>query len=257
MNYHHLLYFWKVAKRGSIARASAELELTQPTISEQIRALEASLDRKLFDRVGRSLVLTADGKKVFAYAEKIFALGGELTSALDEPSVSPRLRIGVEHGIPSRVIAEFLPESPVEATQEAAATLFDQQLDVILAREHKTKLHAHRLLNCGIVFLARKKVQLEEAGILLPPEPMRSLVRAWLKKRKLNPAIGASFDSEDLLWAFAQRSDAIFPAPDHGLPAKGFKLVDRVPELRYQVFAYTRERRPRHPEIAKMLARRG
>ena len=40
LNYHHLLYFWTVAREGTIARACLQLHLTQPTISGQLRALE-------------------------------------------------------------------------------------------------------------------------------------------------------------------------------------------------------------------------
>ncbi|MFM7868483.1 MAG: LysR family transcriptional regulator, partial [Planctomycetaceae bacterium] len=40
LNYHHLLYFWTVAKEGSISRAAASLHLSQPTISGQLRQLE-------------------------------------------------------------------------------------------------------------------------------------------------------------------------------------------------------------------------
>ena len=43
LNYHHLLYFWMVAREGSIARASEQLLLAQPTLSGQIRALEKAL----------------------------------------------------------------------------------------------------------------------------------------------------------------------------------------------------------------------
>ena len=57
LNYHHLLYFWMVAKTGSITRASAELRLAQPTVSAQLRALEENLGEKLFTRVGRGLQL--------------------------------------------------------------------------------------------------------------------------------------------------------------------------------------------------------
>jgi LysR family transcriptional activator of nhaA len=55
LNYHHLLYFWTVARVGTIARASEELRLAQPTISGQIRALEDQLGEKLFQRSGRNL----------------------------------------------------------------------------------------------------------------------------------------------------------------------------------------------------------
>jgi len=58
LNYHHLLYFWVVAREGSVTRAAAELRLGQPTVSAQIRTLEATLGEKLFIRVGRNLALT-------------------------------------------------------------------------------------------------------------------------------------------------------------------------------------------------------
>ncbi len=53
LNYHHLLYFWAVAKEGTIAAACAKLHVAQPTISAQIRALENALGEKLFQRVER------------------------------------------------------------------------------------------------------------------------------------------------------------------------------------------------------------
>ena len=78
LNYHHLLYFWMVAKKGSIARACEELRLAQPTISEQLRALEENLGEKLSARQGRWLVLTETGQVVYRYADEIFALGSGL-----------------------------------------------------------------------------------------------------------------------------------------------------------------------------------
>jgi len=72
LNYHHLLYFWMVAREGSIARASRQLRLAQPTISGQLRALEESLGEKLFAKSGRNLALTEVGQVVYRYAEEIF-----------------------------------------------------------------------------------------------------------------------------------------------------------------------------------------
>ena len=54
INYHHLLYFYTIAREGSIAKACKQLHLTQPTISAQLRALEESLGEQLFLRSGRS-----------------------------------------------------------------------------------------------------------------------------------------------------------------------------------------------------------
>ena len=73
LNYHHLYYFWLVAREGSIARAAKQLHLAHPTISKQLHQLEASFEGKLFERVGRNLVLTQFGQTVFRYAEEIFS----------------------------------------------------------------------------------------------------------------------------------------------------------------------------------------
>jgi len=95
LNYHHLLYFWAVARYGSVVRASAELRLAQPTISGQVRRLEEVLGEKLFERVGRRLVLTHVGRTVFRYADEIFSLGQELMGSLKGRASSRPLRLTV------------------------------------------------------------------------------------------------------------------------------------------------------------------
>ena len=106
LNYHHLLYFWTVAREGTIARASEELRLAQPTISGQIRALEDQFGEKLFQRSGRNLVLTEIGRVVYRYADDIFATGRELMDTLkDRPTGRPvRLQVGVADEV-TKIIA--------------------------------------------------------------------------------------------------------------------------------------------------------
>ena len=90
LNYHHLLYFWTVAREGSIAGASATLRLAQPTISAQIATLERALGEQLFTRIGRRLKLTDTGQMALRYADQIFTLGQELlTTIRTQPSVRP------------------------------------------------------------------------------------------------------------------------------------------------------------------------
>src|SRR5690242_9282491 len=110
LNYHHLLYFWTVARTGSIARACAELHLAQPTISGQLRSLEDHLGEKLFTRVGRRLVLTEVGKVVYGYADEIFSLGRELTDVLKgKPQGRPaRLVVGISDLMPKLVAYRIL-----------------------------------------------------------------------------------------------------------------------------------------------------
>ena len=82
LNYHHLLYFWVVAKKGSIVRAAEELHLAHPTISGQIHRLEEVLGEKLFVRKGRTLELTEAGRVAVRYADEIFSLGREFVDTL-------------------------------------------------------------------------------------------------------------------------------------------------------------------------------
>ena len=58
LNYHHLYYFWTVARTGSVTKASAELLLAPPTVSAQIKRLEVTLGEKLFERSGRGDLAT-------------------------------------------------------------------------------------------------------------------------------------------------------------------------------------------------------
>ena len=103
LNYHHLLYFWTVAREGSIARATKKLHLTQPTISAQVRALEESLGEQLFARGGRRLVLTEMGQVVYRYAEEIFT---------PRPGAAGRAGRGIPTGRPSRLMAGVADEIP-------------------------------------------------------------------------------------------------------------------------------------------------
>ena len=78
LNYHHLRYFWTVVRTGSIAAASAELLLSGPTISIQLRNLASCLGAKLLMHSGRRVVPTETGRLVFKYADEIFSTGQEL-----------------------------------------------------------------------------------------------------------------------------------------------------------------------------------
>ena len=97
MNYHHLLYFWMVAREGTIQRAAEKLHIGQPAISTQLRSLEESFGQKLFQKSGRNLQLTETGKTVFRYADEIFSLGRELMDTLKgHPAGKPvKFTVGV------------------------------------------------------------------------------------------------------------------------------------------------------------------
>lgn len=97
INFNHLYYFQVIAKTGSIKKACDALNLAQPTLSDQLKQLEISLGKQLFDRKNRSLVLNAAGKETLKYANQIFSLSNELvrTLAEDDLSYTTNIEIGI------------------------------------------------------------------------------------------------------------------------------------------------------------------
>lgn len=141
LNYHHLYYFYVVATEGSIVRAKEKLFLAQPTISGQIRELEAQLGRRLFERRKQRLHLSEEGRFVLEYARRIFDLGRELADSLKDRPPQGRLRaqIGLVTGTP-RAIAQALAERLFAAFPGAHLTLREDDLGDL-----EEELRAHRL----------------------------------------------------------------------------------------------------------------
>lgn len=113
VNYHHLYYFYIIAKEGSIARAAEKLRLGQPTLSSQLKLLEDSLESELFERKKQRLHLTEAGKTAYKYAEQIFLLGDELVAALKErrPNSRIQLRIGALDSVPKSIIEHVMAKA--------------------------------------------------------------------------------------------------------------------------------------------------
>lgn len=110
LNYHHLYYFWQVARTGNLTRAATALHVSQSALSAQIRQLESTLDCVLFERSGRRLQLSAAGQKAMEYASEIFSRGEELEAILRqgvEPA-RPHLRIGVLSNMSRNFIESFV-----------------------------------------------------------------------------------------------------------------------------------------------------
>ncbi len=96
MDIHRLEVFCRVVDLQSFTKAAEASFLTQPTVSEHIRALEEALDEKLVDRLGREVLPTPAGKILYRYARNIIALRDEAIQALDryKGKLSGHLLIG-------------------------------------------------------------------------------------------------------------------------------------------------------------------
>src|SRR3954454_13982243 len=111
INYNHLYYFWVVGREGGVVRASEELMVSQPTISNQLKDLEASLGHRLFERAGRGRTLTEAGRIAFNYANEMFSLGEEMLNALEHrqtDAAAIRLTVGVVDVIPKPLATQLL-----------------------------------------------------------------------------------------------------------------------------------------------------
>lgn len=284
LNYHHLRYFWTVAKEGSLARAAAKLHVSQPSISEQIRELESAFGEKLFRREGRNNKLTDAGQVVFGYAEEIFTLGRELLNAVKQrPGVKElRLYVGVADSFPKLVTNEIL--KPVFAMPQTAhiicregkmedllAQLAAHRLDIVLADEPASsstnfKTYNHSLGETGTSFCAEKKLaaklkrnfpkSLHEAPALLPTEntSLRRALETWFREQKIQPRIVAEFEDLALMKVMAAEGRGFIAMPsvavNDAVSHYGFQTVGRAEKCRVQFHAITAERRIAHPAVA-------
>src|SRR5215470_15128192 len=97
MELHQLRYFVAVAETGSFTRAAEREGVTQPTLSEQILRLESKtngIGRRLFDRLGRKIVLTDAGQTLLGRAQAILAAVGEAERAVRDSGEGGVLRVG-------------------------------------------------------------------------------------------------------------------------------------------------------------------
>ena len=109
LNYHHLYYFFMIAKTGSISSASKVLRIGQPALSTQLKGLESALGVILFERGRNGFTLTDEGKLAYQYAERLFQLGEEFVSAISEKKRSAKsVRLGALDGISKHIIARVV-----------------------------------------------------------------------------------------------------------------------------------------------------
>jgi LysR family transcriptional regulator, transcriptional activator of nhaA len=285
LNYHHLLYFWVVARTGSIAAASKELRLAHPTISGQIHRLESSLGEKLFRRKGRHLVLTDAGRRAFRYADEIFALGQELLETVGGSAESRQMRlvVGVSDVLAKSLVHRILePAFRLEeqvrvvcrehrTTEAFMADLAVHEVDVVLADApappgSTIRAYSHPLGECGSVFLAAPQLarayrwrfpgSLDGIPFLLPAADsvFRKALNQWFTAHAIRPKIIAELDDAALATVFGEAGLGVFAAPDvveHELRRRyKVQVVGRAEDVRQRFYAISVERKIKHPAVA-------
>lgn len=283
LNYHHLLYFFTVAREGGLAPAGRLLRLSHSTLSSQIHALEDRLGEKLFQKEGRRLVLTETGKVVFRYADEIFGLGKELLDVVrgKPPGRTIELRVGVVDVVPKMAVHRMLFPAitltePVRMIcregklESLLAQMAAHELDVIVADEplpsgNPIKAFAHFLGESGQTLFAAPALArslkkrfpkvLDGAPFLLPAEGL-SIRRAfdrWFDEIGARPRIIAEFEDSALMKSFGAQGIGIFPGPTaiekEIVAGSGVKVIGRVPSVVERFFVITPERRIKNPAV--------
>lgn len=288
LNYHHLLYFWVVAREGSLSRASEKLRLAHPTVSGQIRALEEALGEKLFARSGRKLVLTEMGRTVYRYADEIFSLGRELMDTVKGRPVGRPLRlvVGIADVLP-KLIAKRLIDPALRLPQELRLICHEDRTDRLLAEMalhsidviltdaplppgSAVRAYNHLLGECGVAFFGDAKLasalrrgfprSLDGAPTLLPADntTLRRSLDQWFEKNGVRPKIVGEFDDSALLKVFGQDGAGIFASPS--ILADAIKkqyqvqLIGRTDDIRERFYAVSAERRLKHPGVVAICA---
>src|SRR5438552_5904288 len=283
LNYHHLLYFWTVARKGSIARACEDLRLAQPTISGQLRALEENLGQELFSKVGRRLVLTEVGQMVYGYADEIFTLGRELTDVLKgRPRGRPmRLVVGISDVIPKLIAYRVLQPAlrladdvqlicHEDNPERLLLGLSAHELDLVLTDTPaqptiRVRVFSHLLGVSGITLFARPAVarqyrkdfpqSLDGAPFLLPMEnsASRRVLDQWFEASGIRPRVVGVFQDAALLSVFGQAGAGIFAAPTaiENEVKKYYQVVPvrRLDSAAEEFYAISIERKIKHPAV--------
>ncbi len=263
--------------------ASARLRLAPSTVSAQIARLEESLGGKLFRRVGRGLEPTDLGRTVFRYANEIFLLGREMMDTLrGNPATGPlSLRVGIVPVLPKLIVRKLL--EPVFTLPERVHLLCHEdneedllgelavhKLDVVLndaplRKGLHVKAYNHLLGECGITFLAVKKMaktlragfpeSLDGAPMLVPVEMtvLRQWLERWFESLNIRPVIIGEFADSALLKAFGQHGDGVFASPsvvEEDIQHQyGVQVVGRTKIIRERYYAISCERIIKHPAV--------
>ncbi len=286
LNYQHLLYFWVIAREGSIARATTVLNLTQPTISTQLKTLERSLGAALFERRGRGLVLTDIGQLVFRYADEMFRTGRELTQALARGSgaMPTRLVVGISDSLPKlttwRLLQPALAITPrfrltcrIDKTERLVADLASHALDVVLADtpvspSSPVRTFNHLLGECGVTIFGAESLakryrrgfpeSLDGAPFVLQTEntALRRSFDAWCIAHDVRPEITCEVEDVALLQVFGQEGMGLFAAPTV-VEAQirrqySVRVVGRLPDVRERFYAISVERQLVHPGVVAL-----
>lgn len=284
LNYHHLRYFWVIANEGSMSRAARLLNVAPSSLSVQLKALEEQLGQELFERKGKSLLLTEAGRVALDYANTVFKSGHELMEALTGLSpgrqflrigavatLSRNFQIGLLRPMIGRQGIELIVRSG--GLMDLLAQLEAHKLDLVLSNqpafvdaesELQTTLLAEQSISIVGPRPARRSKfrfpeQLADEPLVVPARgsSIRSGFDALMGRASIVPMIVAEVDDMAMLRLMARESKCLALVPPVVVvdELKAGTLVERcrIAELREEFYAITRRRKRQNPLVVELI----
>ncbi len=284
LNLHHLRYFWAVAHEGNLTRAAEKMNVSQSSLSVQIKQLEDRLGHALFERSGRRLQLTEAGRLVLDHADRIFATAEELVDSIStQESARKTLRIGalstLSRNFQIRFLKPFLPRRDTEVilisgnTSDLLSELAGLNLDLVLLNQPAPsdgarpfishKLSEQKISLIGTPTRLRRQATLEELlseePLILPPPGtgIRTGFDAIIGRIGIVPNIAAEVDDMAMIRLLARENAGLAIIPPivvmDELMNGTLAEVTILPEVVENFYAITVDRRFPNPLAMWML----
>lgn len=283
LNYHHLYYFWIVAKEQSFTKAAAKLSIAQSAVSLQVAQLEDSLGKKLIQRsTSKKFYLTEEGLLVFEQAEEIFRQGIELVDSLKDDGLKSSLRIGalgsLSRNLQMRLLKPAIENSKIQISIDVSdsSTLLNRllafQLDVILAdvpypHSEDEPLIQREIAKEHFCLVSQNpksanqiKQDLEKHGIYLPAKsnPATAEIESFIQNFKLKIKIKGYIDDIALLRLLALETKSVVAIPkigaDRELRSKQLFVAHEFRSLYQRFYLVLRQRSNRSQKILSFLS---
>ncbi len=284
LNYHHLNYFWQVAKQGNLTKTAERLHVSQSALSSQITQLEHNMGVALFSRQGRKLVLTDIGHTTFSYADDIFRKGSELEALLLQgvKAKNQSIKIGMLATMSRNFIEGFIeplinkPSTKYSLYAREQARLLNElanhQIDIALTNIEVSGVDS-QLWQCQllarqpIAVIGRPSLGLGETfpsdyanqRWILPVEdsPIRSAFDGFCAIHQFKPNIVAEADDMAMLRLLTRATDAIAVMPEVVVrdELKSGKLTSymRLPNVYEYFYAVTVQRHFPNEVISELM----
>ncbi len=282
LNYHHLYYFWTVAKEESFTKAAVKLRIAQSAVSLQVASLEDFLGKKLIVRsTSKKLTLTEAGQSVFVQAEEIFRQGKELVDGLRAGGAQSSVRFGAIGGLSKNLQVKLLKpilergECEISVDVGDSATLLTWlqsfHLDAVLCdvpfpHSENEPLIQREVAKEPFCIVGRNKKgsaplggTLEKRGVYLPAKsnPATSEIEAYFKNQKMRVNVRGYIDDIALLRLLAIETNTLIVIPRIGaerdLKEKKLFVVHEFKALFQKFYVVMRQRGHRSERVLALL----